>query len=580
MPPNLEPPRYSRRDLASSWYHALYGQVPGSEQDPMFEPEVDDDLDARHLSNLAQIMTALAPAHEGGIGLTFANLSKGLHDHHPGSGGLALVASFRALRRSGSVDHAGREGPLIKHALISANRALDRNTLHLAALSLLAHTVGIQNAQNTLLVNRSEGPVDAWYREYRQLGALPGGLADRKQCILKYVKDFDTLPDLSSVHSSYRYTSRQPPHRLLYIEYPDSTTYYHLAGYSAQLAAALYMAQMTDMPWAVIEIGTRGYDIYDGIAIRFVPRGYLRPNDPGHRVDLDEMPPLGSRDGREQLNRFLTEKFNAVFEVVSLSVPSCPLPGSSGDGLQTPRLPPLSGGDSTVMVAGGAATVLGEGPSTFREHRGPAPHTIVQLSDGGGKSSDEQTRYHFLPPRESGGPVAHGEVTIEPARGPAEGSHLRLASLWESGSTQPVLYGLYGLGALTTVCGLALLGIGLWGRQPAPALKDFQPLVEKIDESRTLLQSVRGEVKALREHSERPCPPRGAAAEPAQRSDRAPTAPPSPDSAVVAVPREKGVAARRGTAPKGGAASGNSSPYKANTDVHIEDDSSGNGQKQ
>lgn len=350
---NVELPRYGRKDLNCVWYHQLHGHVPGAQQEKMLEPEPDEEIQASpHINTAWRYLSTLAPRTDESFGLTFANLST---QPQPGRGGIAVMLAIRTLRGSGAVDHGGREGALIRHALIAVNRGLGQTTLAAAAESLIRHSVGLSNLRLTATEERRDGPVDEWYHRYRQ--SKDWNTAERKQLLLKYLQSFYTLPEIQEPRLDYLYAGSKPVRQLVYIEHDKQLTYFDLIAYASYLASALHLSSIPDCPWAAVQVGTQFTEPDQGLTIRFVPENTLR-DEPGHRIHFRELPLLSARDGRQRLHELMSELFGLSVEPLTeprlLRPAAAPKPHNSD--AATVEVP----GPTVLPVAGAAEVIVAE----------------------------------------------------------------------------------------------------------------------------------------------------------------------------------------------------------------------------
>lgn len=275
----------------------------------MLEPEPDDEIQSSpHINTAWRYLSTLAPRSDDGFGLTFANLST---QPQPGRGGIAVMLAIRTLRGSGTVDHGGREGALIRHALIAVNRGLGQTTLAAAAESLIRHSIGLSNLRLNATEERRDGPVDEWYHKYRQ--SKDWNTAERKQFLLKYLQSFYTLPEIQEPRLDYQYAGSKPLRQLVYIEHDKLLTSFDLIAYASYLASALHLSSIPDCPWAAVQVGTQFTEPDQGLTIRFVMENTLR-DEPGHRIHFRELPLLSARDGRQRLHELMSELFGLSVE--------------------------------------------------------------------------------------------------------------------------------------------------------------------------------------------------------------------------------------------------------------------------
>ncbi|MCK6592776.1 MAG: hypothetical protein L6Q76_34915 [Polyangiaceae bacterium] len=260
----------------TTWYHFLYGSVPGHQIDLIARPELPHGaLSRQHFSHLLRLLKNIE--HREGARFAFAvgHLSRDDTQHVPGHGGIALVF---ALRVAGATDHTGRRDPPFAHAIAAIDRDLDAPALEATAMSFYERIIG-----------SGEGDSEA-VRFYRAYAASKAGDSDAAMVrIASYLNEFDDLPRRarSSLVQEWRAEDAARGDRVV-IVHPDEAPFAVVAACAARLASILYRSNVR---WTSITTG-READIENGLSIRIVPERDAKAQDArgGPVVRLGDIP--------------------------------------------------------------------------------------------------------------------------------------------------------------------------------------------------------------------------------------------------------------------------------------------------
>lgn len=420
---------YAPQEVRSCWYHLIYGHDPDRGQEYILQPQTPDgDLRDQHIGHLKQILPSLEPGSQQAFAFSIANLSRNDTRHRAGHGGVALILS---LRIANARDHANRPAPFFKYALVAVNRALDRTTLHLAALAFVHHVCDGSG---------SERYADGLYRRYLAESAEGGG---RKRVLCEYAQSMHTLPPLHAAQEgSFEFvmaeqgSGKHPLDKTVYVEYAGEGLFEAL-GQAAQVAEILYRSRI---PWVSIELGSVETRHPGGLTVRIVPAGQAPGSARGDREGSKRLV-LADSDPTRGLGEVAARLFNAKLEQVShgalLAPPPLMLPSNAPqevtlrEGL-SPTLTPSDTGQQMVSdPAAGRPTVVShltslppDDPTRHielvpsRQQNGEsAQRARTELQDrrGGSKAAgNEPTKDAGKQPSASPAPPSGSEPSVSP----------------------------------------------------------------------------------------------------------------------------------------------------------------------
>lgn len=377
-------PKFTRREVPSVWLHAIWGHVPGYQQALILQPDQSiDDIESIHFSVLKEFFKGIGPAGMDQIGFAFANISVTDHTRKSGHGAVAVMATLRVRE---AVDHAGRPGPLWKHALLAGgNRIVDRNALHLVAMQLLLHLSG--NTEANLR------PVDKDYLNYKKDF---NDLNKRNHFLYSYVNRLRCLPALSqgSRFTSFHVQDGFDSFQKLYITYPRDTELAVVLGYAAHVASILHRS---NFPWLTVEVQCEDRALPEslrGNMICFIPDDALPTGSAERVIRLEGLTPTPDDPQSAQFTaNLLFSAFNVRYEPV-LSI--------------APEELPHRGEPTSTRPAGTERRGSGSGDGGSEQDREPTTARLTQQTRQ--RSPLENTA--VMPLRTSPGiPVADPEGT-------------------------------------------------------------------------------------------------------------------------------------------------------------------------
>lgn len=259
---------YSSSQVRPPWLHALYGYggPQAGKQQRFLTPPEQPEFAHHHLRMLDGVLGRTECA--GRFALTFADLSRRAPRACAGRGCMAIVLTSRVEH---GIDSVGRGSPTFKHALIAADRALDRYSLQAAAFALAHSAVGIE------VTGKSRG-----HEQYlRYIEALSAGSSTEQaaaEFLIPYIQSSAPWSAPPRIPFGQRFLLPKQEVGLIHITHPRTQDIVDLLVPAAQLAAILYNALPSEggdgqgFPWVAVEIGTTCYvPEKDGLTIRFLP---------------------------------------------------------------------------------------------------------------------------------------------------------------------------------------------------------------------------------------------------------------------------------------------------------------------
>lgn len=354
---------YAIGEVLTSWDHVIYTTIKSDDpeatggQQVVLEP---DYRAARVPANYGRVLTSplieLKPleVHGAPCSFSFVNLSHYEHqdplirEKFVGSFGLAIIL---ALELSNTPDVGGRLGGPFRHALLAAQKRLDRQTLHLAALML--HDQLTAAAPDSQTQRRLDAALASLWNERDG--------SRRKQILLGYINSLVGLGELlpSDAEPGLPAYLIQPSSaartKRLYITYNREWTLRAVLGYAAQVASILHCSSLD---WTTVELNgspktPSPSDFRDrGLSVLFLPEAEIGiDRDDGPVVKVAELPRLDSERSRELTAVRLFGELGLRFEPRLRSSPSLEPVRDAGPAAAPGDGKPQSAGDATVMIA-------------------------------------------------------------------------------------------------------------------------------------------------------------------------------------------------------------------------------------
>lgn len=380
---------YSLSQVRPPWLHALYGYggPQSGKQQRFLTPPEQPEFAHHHLRMLDAVLGRTECA--GRFSLTFADLSRRTPGACAGRGCVAIVLTSRVEH---GIDSVGRGSPTFKHALIAADRALDRYSLQAAAFALAHSAVGIEAA------GKSRGH-ELYLRYIEALSAGSSTEQAAAEFLIPYLQSSVPWSAPPRTPGGQRFLLPKQEVGLIHITHRRTQDIVDLIVPAAQLAAILYNAAPGDgsdgqvYGWVAVEIGTTRYlPEKDGLTIRFLPEDeQVDSESPCVTLKLEDLPELA--DDASYPLELARAVFQRGSEVVQENPRAASAPGSRDKA--RPGEPP-----STI------GTTERSGPSELRTEVNPSdsPQRGKQRSPlelpFAGEDSDRQTRPMpvFIPP--------------------------------------------------------------------------------------------------------------------------------------------------------------------------------------
>lgn len=354
---------YSIGEVLTSWDHVIYTTIKSDEpeatggQQVVLEP---DYRAARVPANYGRVLTSplieLKPLEVNGAPCSFSFVNLSHYEHQDplirekfvGSFGLAIIL---ALELSNTPDLGGRFGGPFRHALLTAQKRLDRQTLHLAALML--HDQLTASAPDAQTQRRLDTALASLWNERDG--------SRRKQILLGYINSLVGLGELLPADAEPALPTYliQPSSaaraKRIYITYNREWTLRAVLGYAAQVASILHCSSLD---WTTVELNgspktPSPSDFRDrGFSVLFLPETEIGVDrDDGPVVRIAELPRLDLERSRELTAVRLFGELGVRFETQIHSSLSLEPAHHNGPAVPAGDGKPPSTSDATVMIA-------------------------------------------------------------------------------------------------------------------------------------------------------------------------------------------------------------------------------------